>query len=57
MTKQDQVNGSCHIIALGEVLPSLDRFMAMTIPTLFRVIGTLMGKDGMGHILLKADSS
>jgi hypothetical protein len=44
MAKQDQANDSCRVIAPGEVLPSFDRFMAMTIPTLWWAIGMLMGK-------------
>jgi hypothetical protein len=56
MAKQDQVNGSCRVIAPGEVLPVFDRFMAMTIPALLWAIGMLMGKHGMGCIRLKAGS-
>jgi hypothetical protein len=57
MAKQDQVNGSCRAIAPRRVLPAFDRFMAMTIPTLFWAIGMLLGKHGMSRILLKAGSS
>jgi hypothetical protein len=57
MAKQDQVDGSCRAVALGEVLPVFDRFMTMAIPTLLWAIGMLMGKHGIGRILLKAGSS
>jgi hypothetical protein len=57
MAKQDQANGSRRAAAPGEFLPVFDRFIAMTIPTLLWAIGMLMGKHGMGRILLKAGSS
>jgi hypothetical protein len=57
MAEQDQPHRSRRASAPGENLPALDRFMGMTIPMLFRAIGMLMGKHGMGHILLKVGSS